>query len=168
MNAHICHRTKITTRYFPLVLFNLRFCRGCQSVTDRAGGYIDIVDVAVWLKLNILPSIVKLLRSVLSLTCKSLVSEDGRASSALENGFVLPWGQPPERQTSTAASDVTPGEFVLRTLFAEFTVLAEKKIETILTEPLVSSCINIDFRCIGFVYSEISERLENENDYKVM
>ncbi|KAL9973951.1 hypothetical protein ACROYT_G020474 [Oculina patagonica] len=64
------------------------------------------------------------------------VSDDGKASSAVENGFVLPWGQPPERQTSTTGSDVTPGEFVLRTLFAEFTVLAEKKIETILSEPL--------------------------------
>lgn len=55
------------------------------------------------------------------------VSEDVRASSALENGFVLPWGQPADRQTSSAVSDVTPGEFVLRTLFSEFTVLAEKK-----------------------------------------
>lgn len=64
------------------------------------------------------------------------VSEDVRASSALENGFVLPWGQPADRQTSSAVSDVTPGEFVLRTLFSEFTVLAEKKIETVLSEPL--------------------------------
>ena len=68
----------------------------------------------------------------------SKVLEDVKPSSALENGFVLPWGQPADRQTSTAACDVTPGEFVLRTLFAEFTVLAEKKIETVLTEPLVS------------------------------
>ena len=58
----------------------------------------------------------------------------------VENGSVLPWGQPPDRQTSTTGSDVTPGEFVLRTLFSEFTVLAERKIETVLSEPLVSNC----------------------------
>ena len=76
----------------------------------------------------------------------------------------MPWGQPPERQTSTAAYafDVTPGEFVLRTLFAEFTVLAEKKIETILNEPLVSFCIILRFHCIGALDGRISERLESE------
>ncbi|XP_068703466.1 protein furry homolog-like isoform X2 [Montipora foliosa] len=63
-------------------------------------------------------------------------NRDGRVSSTLENGFVLPWGQPLDLQTSATACDVTPGEFVLRTLFSEFTVLAEKKIETILGEPL--------------------------------
>lgn len=57
---------------------------------------------------------------------------------------------------------MTPGEFVLRTLFAEFTVLAEKKIEIILSESLVSLCINIGFWCIGVVDGEISERLESE------
>lgn len=60
---------------------------------------------------------------------------------------------------------MTPGEFVLRTLFAEFTVLAEKKIETILSEPLVSLCINIEFRCIGFVYGEITERFIQSEIY---
>ena len=76
----------------------------------------------------------------------------------------MPWGQPLERQTSTAAHafDVTPGEFVLRTLFAEFTVLAEKKIETILNEPLVSFCIILRFHCIGALDGRISERLESE------
>lgn len=89
---------------------------------------------------------------------KYLVSEDGRASSALENCFVLPWGQPADRQISTAASDVTPGEFVLRTLFAEFTVLAEKKIETVLSEPLVSLSINTWRQCVWFVCNKISEK----------
>ncbi|KAI1301913.1 Protein furry -like protein-like [Halotydeus destructor] len=38
---------------------------------------------------------------------------------------------------SSANEDVKPGEFVLRNLFTEFTILAEKKIETVLTvEPL--------------------------------
>lgn len=57
---------------------------------------------------------------------------------------------------------MTPGEFVLRTLFAEFTVLAEKKIETILNEPLVSFCIIRRFHCIGALDGRISERLESE------
>ena len=34
--------------------------------------------------------------------------------------------------------DINPGEFVLRALFTEFTVLAERKIERLLKEPLVS------------------------------
>lgn len=93
----------------------------------------------------------------------SKVLEDVKPSSALENGFVLPWGQPADRQTSTAACDVTPGEFVLRTLFAEFTVLAEKKIETVLTEPLVSlgfkryllttTIGHICSSCVNYVYN---------------
>lgn len=57
---------------------------------------------------------------------------------------------------------MTPGEFVLRTLFAEFTVLAEKKIETILNEPLVSFCIILRFHCIGALDGRISERLVSE------
>jgi len=46
-----------------------------------------------------------------------------------------------ERPTKTLSSDddITSGEFVLRTLFAEFTILAEKKIELVLAEPLVST-----------------------------
>jgi hypothetical protein len=33
--------------------------------------------------------------------------------------------------------DIRPGEFVMRTLFAEFTVQAEKKMEAVMAEPLV-------------------------------
>lgn len=36
-------------------------------------------------------------------------------------------------------TDIKPGEFVLRTLFAEFAVQAEKKIDSVLAEPLVSA-----------------------------
>lgn len=88
--------------------------------------------------LKVLPQLVEYPRLIPSLSYNSYVLEDVKASNALENGLVLPWGQPPERQTTAAASDVTPGEFVLRHLFKDFTDLAEKKIETILTEPLVS------------------------------
>lgn len=43
----------------------------------------------------------------------------------------------------SSEDDITSGEFVLRTLFAEFTILAEKKIELVLAEPLVSSKNNV-------------------------
>jgi hypothetical protein len=33
--------------------------------------------------------------------------------------------------------DIRPGEFVMRTLFADFTVQAEKKMEAVMAEPLV-------------------------------
>ena len=65
---------------------------------------------------------------------------------------MLPWGQPLDLQTSATACDVTPGEFVLRTLFSEFTVLAEKKIETILGEPLVSNCVCTWLSFVRFVF----------------
>jgi hypothetical protein len=35
--------------------------------------------------------------------------------------------------------DIRPGEFVMRTLFAEFTVQAEKKMEAVMAEPLVQN-----------------------------
>ena len=48
----------------------------------------------------------------------------------------LPWLSVAERQTEP--NDVTPGEYVLRTLFFELTVLAERKLELVLAELLVS------------------------------
>ncbi|XP_064474584.1 protein furry-like [Ornithodoros turicata] len=53
---------------------------------------------------------------------------------------LLPWGARKERQPFPSGiqfdTDVKPGEFVLRVLFAEFTVQAEKKISAVLAEPL--------------------------------
>lgn len=49
---------------------------------------------------------------------------------------VLPWLSCVERQSEL--TDVTPGEYVLRTLFSEFTILTERKLEHVLAEPLVS------------------------------
>ena len=49
-----------------------------------------------------------------------------------------------ERHNIAAMSSITidpelkPGEFVIKSLFAEFAVLAEKKIEMVMAEPLVS------------------------------
>ena len=31
--------------------------------------------------------------------------------------------------------DIRPGEYVMRTLFADFTIQAEKKMETVMAEP---------------------------------
>lgn len=49
-----------------------------------------------------------------------------------------------EKHSIAAMSNITidpelkPGEFVIKSLFAEFAVLAEKKIEMVMAEPLVS------------------------------
>ncbi|KAF0292915.1 Protein furry [Amphibalanus amphitrite] len=52
----------------------------------------------------------------------------------------LPWGARRERHCFPASvqvdPDLRPGEFVMRTLFAEFTVQAERKIESVMMEPL--------------------------------
>lgn len=56
------------------------------------------------------------------------------------SALVLPWGARKERQPFPPGihfdTDVKPGEFVLRVLFAEFTLQAEKKIRGVLAEPL--------------------------------
>ena len=53
---------------------------------------------------------------------------------------VLPWGAPKERSRFPSSfnieTDIRPGEFVMRTLFAEFTVQAEKKINAVMAEAL--------------------------------
>ena len=51
---------------------------------------------------------------------------------------VLPWGAPRERSRFPSSfnidTDIRPGEFVMRTLFAEFTVQAEKKINSVVMD----------------------------------
>ena len=53
---------------------------------------------------------------------------------------MLPWGAAKERARFPSSvhieTDIKPGEFVMRTLFAEFTVQAEKKITLVMSEPL--------------------------------
>ncbi|XP_021940399.1 protein furry [Zootermopsis nevadensis] len=65
-------------------------------------------------------------------------SDSVRSGSA--SGTVLPWGAHKERSPYPACvhidMDIRPGEFVMRTLFAEFTVQAEKKMEAVMAEPL--------------------------------
>jgi len=51
---------------------------------------------------------------------------------------LLPWGVHKERSAASHVDlDIRPGEFVMRTLFAEFTVQAEKKIEAVMADPPV-------------------------------
>ncbi|KAL1517075.1 hypothetical protein ABEB36_000886 [Hypothenemus hampei] len=61
--------------------------------------------------------------------------------SAINRTMLLPWGTQKDRMSHllllgpNAEGDVRPGEFVMRSLFQEFTMLAEKKIENVMTEP---------------------------------
>ncbi|XP_022206619.2 protein furry homolog-like [Nilaparvata lugens] len=52
---------------------------------------------------------------------------------------MLPWGAAKERSVHPTSvsldADIRPGEFVMRTLFADFTLQAEKKMEAVLAEP---------------------------------
>ncbi|KAF2357083.1 hypothetical protein FHG87_012161 [Trinorchestia longiramus] len=59
------------------------------------------------------------------------------------NGGLLPWGArkelPPAVSSQLSETNLRPGEFVMRTLFAEFTVTVESKIEMVMQEPLERS-----------------------------
>lgn len=55
--------------------------------------------------------------------------------------------------------DIRPGEFIMRNLFADFTVLAEKKIEFVITEPQVkfsnlANIINIKYFILGKIFGK--------------
>lgn len=73
--------------------------------------------------------------------------EDGKALSSMHSlkvdvaskGTLLPWGVHKERCPNTTAGlnidmDIRPGEFVMQSLFADFTLQAEKKIEAVMLE----------------------------------
>lgn len=55
---------------------------------------------------------------------------------------MLPWGAHKERSPYPSCVnidvDIKPGEFVMKTLFADFTVQAERKMDAVMNEPLVS------------------------------
>ncbi|KAL3276200.1 hypothetical protein HHI36_020918 [Cryptolaemus montrouzieri] len=59
-----------------------------------------------------------------------------------EADLLLPWGAQKERTSlqvsgMTVDMDIRPGEFVMRSLFADFTILAEKKIDSVLNDTQV-------------------------------
>ena len=70
------------------------------------------------------------------------------ATSTTSDTLSLPWIQvtdPEQREPSIASTiaidtNVKPGQYVLQSLFAEFTIQAERKIEKIMAEPLVIIC----------------------------
>ena len=71
----------------------------------------------------------------------------------IQSASVLPWqrGQSSMVNDSHAIDDLNPGEYVLQTLFSEFTVLAEKKIDRLMKESLVS-CAAVLLRTLENVY----------------
>lgn len=68
------------------------------------------------------------------------------AASSTNRIVLLPWTSIKERTQQsvnpTADADIRPGEFVMRILFADFTVIAERRIESVLTEPVVNCRIS--------------------------
>lgn len=52
-------------------------------------------------------------------------------------GSMLPWGPHKGSSAPPSDTDLRPGEFVMRLLFTEFTVQAERKMEAVMAEPLV-------------------------------
>ena len=93
----------------------------------------------------IVPPISDVTNNTSSVTMLETVTE-GRESVRVVSEHIpsrLPWGATKEKlefpENIRIDTNIKPGEFVLKTLFAEFTVLAEKKIELVLSEPLVST-----------------------------
>lgn len=75
-----------------------------------------------------------------------------------ESDPTLPWSDPAELPNAMPSDDgVTSGEFVLRTLFAEFTIVAEQKIELVLAEPLVRILsATLDIKKYGCLFIKLS------------
>ncbi|KAL7630650.1 UNVERIFIED_CONTAM: hypothetical protein RMT77_019147, partial [Armadillidium vulgare] len=68
---------------------------------------------------------------------------NGNVQGVMAVPSLLPWGAKKERQqfppNINVETDLRPGEFVMRTLFAEFTIMAEKKIDAVMQEPMERS-----------------------------
>ncbi|CAH0703660.1 unnamed protein product [Spodoptera exigua] len=66
---------------------------------------------------------------------RSVSNSVGVAAYVASRGSMLPWGGH-KGPVPPADSDLRPGEFVMRLLFTEFTVQAERKMEAVMAEPL--------------------------------
>ncbi|XP_059059814.1 protein furry [Achroia grisella] len=72
----------------------------------------------------------------------TVVSDDWRNVGSTVSSFVstrgsmLPWGAHKGPVMPPSDTDLRPGEFVMRLLFTEFTVQAERKMEAVMAEPL--------------------------------
>ncbi|XP_068619983.1 protein furry isoform X2 [Battus philenor] len=78
-------------------------------------------------------------QTVLDHSAPTLTTNDWRnslASIVLTRGSMLPWGPHKSPILLPSDSDLRPGEFVMRLLFTEFTVQAERKMEAVMAEPL--------------------------------
>lgn len=76
-------------------------------------------------------------RSCLLLLASATVSKVNKYCAA--SNFHSTWGRKNIIMSNiTIDPDVKPGEYVIKSLFAEFAVQAEKKIEVVMAEPLVS------------------------------
>ena len=68
-------------------------------------------------------------------------------AGAAPTPITLPWGATRDRASFPEHLHVTtsakPGEFILQTLFAEFTVLAEKKIDGVLDQTVSWHCVDV-------------------------
>ncbi|KAB7496309.1 Protein furry-like protein-like [Armadillidium nasatum] len=68
---------------------------------------------------------------------------NGNVPGVMTAPSLLPWGAKKERQqfppNINVETDLRPGEFVMRTLFAEFTIMTEKKIDAVMQEPMERS-----------------------------
>lgn len=67
---------------------------------------------------------------------KHIFSAETSSSRVSAVTVVLPWGAQKEtvKPQQIEDMDLRPGEFVMRTLFADFTSQAEKKIDAVMTE----------------------------------
>lgn len=103
-----------------------------HSLCFKCSGY----DSAAFTPSVLFPNLYPLAPSAASAPVSSSVSRRRAPSSVTP----LSW----EKHSIAAMSSITidpelkPGEFVIKSLFAEFAVLAEKKIEMVMAEPLVS------------------------------
>jgi hypothetical protein len=65
----------------------------------------------------------------------------------------LPWGAP--LHYAHDSNEFSPGEFALRTLFTEFTIMAAKKIDSVAAEALVSPKYNNKWCALRSQFDEV-------------
>lgn len=88
-------------------------------------------------------SICKIFNTILEPDNRNVVTSSTTINLTTNKGSLLPWGAHKERSPHPSAGlnidmDIRPGEFVMRSLFADFTIQAEKKIEAVNGESQVS------------------------------
>lgn len=71
--------------------------------------------------------------------CELLKCTDTSSNEPNVTGSMLPWGSAKGPAAPPPDSELRPGEFTMRLLFTEFTLQAERKMEAVMAEPLVSN-----------------------------